>query len=65
MDETNKLLVTSQEMNMLAKDYQKNAQTMEDIQRGNAFWYCSKPCLMIFGGIALVVVILLLILFVI
>jgi hypothetical protein len=64
MEETNKLLITSQEMNMLAKDYQKNAQTMEDVQRSNAWWYCSKPCLLVFGGGGLVLFIILLILFV-
>ena len=50
MEETNKLLVTSEEMNLLAKDYQKNAQTLEDEVKKSGFWMCSKQCLMWFGG---------------
>ena len=63
MEETNKLLVTSQEMNMLAKDYQKNAQTMEDVQRGNSWWYGSKQCIAMFVAIFIVIVVLYLWLF--
>ena len=50
MEETNKLLVTSEEMNLLAKDYQKNAQALEDEVKKSSFWLCSGRCLAWFGG---------------
>ena len=56
--ETEKLLMTSQEMSMLAKDFSKNATEMEKVQKNYAFWLCSRKCLLMFAAVALVVLIL-------
>ena len=58
--EGERLLKTSQHMNELAQEFQKDAHTMESIQKSNAWWMCSKQCLAVFigGPIALLLVIL-------
>ena len=63
MEDTQKLLVSSQEMNMLAKDYQKNANTLELETKKSNWWLCSKQCLMIFGGAAVVIAVFILIIY--
>ena len=45
-EDTEKLLASTEEINMLAKDFQKNAHEMEVIQKRNSFWLCSKPCVL-------------------
>ena len=42
MEDTQKLLASSQEMNMLAKDYQKNSSILEMEVKKSNFWLCSK-----------------------
>lgn len=49
MAETQKLLESSQEINLLAKDFQKNAHTLEIEVKKQSWWMCSKPCLITFG----------------
>ena len=62
MAETEKLLASSQNINMLAKDFQKNAHDLETEVKKASWWYCSKGCVLTFGGIGLLVVILIVIL---
>ena len=63
MDETQKLLVTSSEINMLSKDYQKNANLLEQETKKSNWWLCSRECVIIFGGLAIVLAIVFLILY--
>lgn len=50
--ETEKLLHTSQSTLILAQDFKKNAETLEKTMERQNFWMCSKKCLLIFGGLA-------------
>ena len=62
VQETDQLLDRAQNINHLAKDFEKNAVEMEKVQRDANFWLCSKKCLMIFGGAGLAVFIVYLVL---
>lgn len=62
IQETDQLLDRAQNINHLAKDFEKNATEMEQVQRNANFWLCSKKCLLIFGGAGLGVFILYLVL---
>ncbi|CAI2379972.1 unnamed protein product [Moneuplotes crassus] len=53
--ETDELLQKSENINELAKDFEKNAHEMEKIQKNTNFWLCSKKCLIIFGVIILLI----------
>ena len=63
LHETDQLLDKTDNIKDMAKQFEKNADEMEKIQRRNNWWLCSKPCLIIFGSIGLVVLILFLILY--
>ena len=58
MKDTEKLLINSQEMNLIAKDYQKNAHKLEVETNKSNWWMCSKQCVAIFAGLALLLIIL-------
>ncbi len=63
--ETEKLLQDSQEVQMLAKDFQSNAADLEHIMKNQNWWAFSKPCILTFaagGGLCVIVVIVLYIL---
>jgi GTPase involved in cell partitioning and DNA repair len=49
--ETEKLLQSSQNTVLLANDFKKNSETLEKTMENQNFWMCSRKCLMIFGGI--------------
>lgn len=58
MAETEALLRSSQEINLLAKDFQKNAHTLEVTVKNTSWWCCSKPCIIMFVSIGIVLVLL-------
>ena len=55
--ETDELLERSQNINDLAKDFEKNAAEMEKIQRRNNFWLCSRYCLLMFLAIGVFILV--------
>jgi len=54
-EETEKLLHTSQSTLILAQDFKKNSEVLEKTMERQNFWMCSRKCLMIFGGIGAVI----------
>ena len=46
---------------MLSQDFKKNSETMEKMMENQNFWMCSRKCLIIFGGAAVALTILILI----
>ena len=48
----------SQDVAFLAKDFKDDAETLENQVKAADFWSCSRPCVMMFGAIGAVVVIL-------
>jgi hypothetical protein len=56
MAETEKLLQNSQEINLLAQDFQKNAHTLEVEVKNQSWWMCSKPCIITFSAIGVTLV---------
>ena len=57
MEQTEDLLKASQEIQFLAKDFQKNSETLETTMKNQSFWMCSPKCLALFGGLALIILI--------
>ena len=62
LDETEKLLANSQDINMIAKDFQKNAHTLEQEQKKGSWWYCSRPCVILFSVLGVLLVVLFIVL---
>lgn len=46
-----RLLASTQQMTELASEFQKDALTMEQVQKSNSWWLCSKQCIAVFVGI--------------
>lgn len=59
--ETEKLLHTSQSTLMLSQDFKKNSENLEAMMEKQNFWMCSKKCVLIFSGVAVLCLILYLI----
>ena len=55
---TEALLADSQQINLLAQDFQKNAHELEVVVQKQSWWMCSKQCLMVFGGLFVFIVLL-------
>ena len=47
---TENMVAMSQDLSFMAKDFQKDSATLEEIMVKQSFWACSKKCLMIFGS---------------
>lgn len=62
MSETEALLKSSQEINLIAKDFQKNAHTLEVEVKKTSWWCCSKWCIVTFASLGLLLVIIIIIL---
>ena len=60
IEQGEKLLATTDEMNRLSNAFQKDAHTLELNVKSSQWWMCSKGCITIFaiGGAALLVLIL-------
>jgi hypothetical protein len=37
---------------LLANDFRKNSESLEKVMENQNFWMCSRKCLMIFGSLA-------------
>lgn len=48
--EGERLLKTTQQMNELAQEFQKDAHKMETIMQNQSWWMCSKKCILMIGG---------------
>lgn len=58
MSKAEGMVEQSQDLTFLAKDFNKNAETLEKTMKRQAFWACSRPCITMFCGIGLVIIIL-------
>ena len=59
--EGERLLKTTQEMNNLAEEFKKQSYQMEQVQKSNSWWLCSKGCIAVFVGAPLALFLLILI----
>ena len=61
LSETQKLLESSEEVSLMAKDFEKNSIELENVMKAQSFWMCSKWCIIMFAGIGLLILIIILI----